>query len=548
MACTREQFLNMKTRKDLAAFLEISLKQLGFFAFSHANKYSTFRISKNHSNEKREIKAPISILKDIQRRIAAVVSEVYESENPPEAAHGFRPGRSIATNAKCHVHRAALLNIDLKDFFPSITGGRVRGLFKAPPFSFPDEVADALTNLVCDNGSLPQGAPTSPVISNCICERMDKQLLSFASRNDLVYTRYADDITFSAFNLRRIKRACLNDSCDSLELSEALIEIIEKNGFEVNEIKTRFATRSTRQTVTGVIVNEKCNYKRSEYRELRVLLHNWNIAGFSYAGEMYIAHKPEIAVKITDESDRISLEKLKRHVRGRLAYYTMLSAQNSHNSRSLRKLWTMFGEVSKEKVPMLSPEAATWRLTACYSCPPNDGEEKKDFTAVGSAFKTKGGLLVTAAHCIARINEETVEDYATCEIEFTKPQICRVNAFNRNVDLDYAILSDIPQAMSKANGLTCDPSYHVQVGETVWAYGFADGKRVLRCLEAHVAESYDDGRMIRVDRAFIEGMSGGPVANAKGDVIGIILNGSAAFDYTFDGEFLSIGAIEGFDW
>ena len=546
MASNLEQFLGMRTRSDIAAFLEISNQQLGFLAFSGVSKYLTFTIDKKQQGEQRVIKAPIAVLKNVQRKLAENISEVYESSNPPEAVHGFRSNRSIATNAICHVRRAVVLNVDLEDFFPSISGGRIHGLFKAEPFGFPEEVANALTNLVCDDGSLPQGAPTSPVLSNCICKRMDKQLLSFARKNNLVYTRYADDLTFSSFNKRQIRRTCLADDSPDLVLSAELVEIITKNGFAINSEKTRLSTRSSRQEVTGVVVNEKCNFKRSEYRELRVLLHNWIDVGWQYAGEMYLAHKPEIALAITDEADQISKEKLKRHVRGRLAFYTMLVNENSRQSQSLRKLWTMYHEATGERVPMVNPESAVWQIVTSYDYVSAKDGENKLFAAVGTAFKTSDNRIITAAHCIIDLNNGETSSDACCEIDGGRvKQPCAIADFNWDTKYDYAVLSKIPLGLKNVNGLSCDNSYRAQVGETVWAYGYSDAKVQLRCLEAQVVEVYDDGKLYRVNRPFIEGMSGGPVINSRGDVIGVILRGSAPHEYTYDGEYLCIGKALG---
>lgn len=546
MATSLEQFLGMRTRGDIAAFLGISNQQLGFLAFSGVSKYSTFAIDKRRPGEKREIKAPISVLKNVQRKLAEIISEIYESSNPPESVHGFRPNRSIATNAKCHVRRAVVLNIDLEDFFPSIGGGRIHGLFKAEPFGFPEEVANALTNLVCDDGSLPQGAPTSPVLSNCICKRMDKQLLSFARKNNLVYTRYADDLTFSSFNKRQIRRACLADDSPELALSKELVEIITKNGFAINDEKTRFSTRSSRQEVTGVVVNEKCNYRRGDYRELRVLLHNWIDVGWQYAGEMYLAHKPKIALAITDEADQISKDRFKRHVRGRLAFYTMLVNQNSKQSQSLRKLWTMYNEATGERVPMVNPESAVWQIVTSYDYASKMNGENKLFGAVGTAFKTCDDRLITAAHCVLDLNDGEISQNAYCEIDDGRTkQPCGIADFIWDIQSDYAMLSKVPLGLKNVNGLSCDNSYRAQVGETVWAYGYSDAKAQLRCLEAQVVEVYDDGKLYRVNRPFIEGMSGGPVLNSRGNVIGIILQGSAPHEYTYDGEYLGIGEVLG---
>ncbi|MBR0405272.1 MAG: trypsin-like peptidase domain-containing protein [Eggerthellaceae bacterium] len=534
----------MRTRADVAAFLGVTPQQLGFLAFSSVPKYTVFNINKKRPGEKREIKAPILVLKRVQRRLADVIASIYESNNPPNSVHGFRLNRSIATNAKCHVHREAVLNIDLENFFPSINGGRIRGLFLHEPFNFPEEVADTLTNLCCDAGGLPQGAPSSPVLSNCICKRMDKRLLSFARENDLVYTRYADDITFSAFNKRRLRHACLSDGSPSLQLSSELLKIIEGNGFSVNTTKTHLSTRSSRQEVTGVIVNEKCNFKRSDYRELRVLLHNWLDVGYKHAGKEYIKHKPEIALAIVDDDDTISERKLRSHIRGRLAFYTMLANQNPGISKPLRRLWTMYAGATKEIVPTVDPESAIWQIVTYYDYVSSKDGSVKNFSKVGTVFKADGECLITAAHCVADLDEVNVCSEAVCEIAYGPvPQFCELGNVDWNPKSDYAVLHEMPEMLNNITGLTCDGTYRAQVGETVWAYGYSDAKPQLRCIEARVSEVHSDGRFYRVDRPFIEGMSGGPIINSRGSVIGIAVHGSAPREYVYDGEFLSIAHV-----
>ncbi len=539
-----EQFLRIRTRADLAAFLELTLKQLGFFAFSGTNLYTRFSIQKKTPGAARSISAPANSLKAVQGRVALVLSEIYEEQNPPEAVHGFRIGRGTVSNAAPHVKHAVLLNVDLKDFFPSITAGRIRGLFKADPFGFPDEVADALTNIVCHEGSLPQGAPSSPVLSNYICKRMDKQLLAYANKHRVVYTRYADDLTFSSFNERAFRRAFLAGDSAEIQIADAVRRILESNGFTVNKAKTRLATRSSRQLVTGILVNEKCNFTRDAYRELRVLLYNWKEYGCKVAAELYIKHAPRYEVGLSGRRD-VPMEKaLRNHVRGRLAYYTMVTAGNAKPSWPLMRLWTMYNEITGEDVPIVDPRAAVWQCCANYDYEFGEGEERDCFTGVGSIFGLSTGELVTCAHCVEDIVKHEAPDDALLSIEYGgRSSWVRMADIKRNHEVDLAVLRDVPVEMSKSAGIRANGTYLPQVGETVWAYGYADGENVLRCLEAKVVEIFDDARKCRVDRPFIHGMSGGPVVSSRCEVIGVITNGSAAHDYAYDGAFARIGML-----
>jgi RNA-directed DNA polymerase len=192
----RQRFLTLCTREDVAALLEIDYYRLNYhlhIAKRHRDVYTTFYVSKK-SGGRRQISAPITALKIIQQKLNQVLQQVYQ---PKPAVHGFTLDKSIVTNAKEHSRRKYVLNVDIKDFFPSINFGRVRGLFMAWPYNLNDSVATVLAQICCYNNELPQGAPTSPIISNMICAKMDSQLQGLAKKHQCFFTRYADDITFS---------------------------------------------------------------------------------------------------------------------------------------------------------------------------------------------------------------------------------------------------------------------------------------------------------------------------------------------------------------
>ena len=142
------------------------------------------------SGEKRTIAVPPPVLMAWQRRFCEYLTASYV---PKPSVHGFTKGRSICSNASEHVGRRLILNIDLRDFFPSIHFGRVRGLFASHPFNFSNVVASTLAQLCTREGELLQGAPTSPIISNLICRRLDTDLWRLTRSLGCKYTRYADD-------------------------------------------------------------------------------------------------------------------------------------------------------------------------------------------------------------------------------------------------------------------------------------------------------------------------------------------------------------------
>ncbi|MDP2804648.1 MAG: reverse transcriptase family protein, partial [Gallionellaceae bacterium] len=225
--------------------------------------YKTFTIAKRNGTP-RIIHEPRLSLKVLQEKILAYL---YMHAGPPKpCVHGFTPKRSIVTNAKMHCSPKTqhLLNIDIEDFFPSITFYRVRGLLQKKPFEFSYEVATVLAHLCTFNGVLPQGAPTSPMLANLTCRSLDRDLMNFAKRHRATYSRYADDITFS-FSVRRSDSLPANlCSFDSgiLTLGEELRAIFASHSFRINPNKSRLSTRRHRLEVTGITINELPNIRR----------------------------------------------------------------------------------------------------------------------------------------------------------------------------------------------------------------------------------------------------------------------------------------------
>ena len=178
----------------VAALLDVTYETLVYYLYELGDRrYRTFQIAKRRGGT-RTIAGPKSGLKAIQRKLAQVLSAIYR---PRVSVQGFVPGRSIGTNALLHESSTYILNLDLEDFFPSINFGRVRGLFIAAPYAVPRAVATVMAQICCFQNALPQGAPTSPIIANMISSRMDANLQKLARRHRCLYSRYADDLTFS---------------------------------------------------------------------------------------------------------------------------------------------------------------------------------------------------------------------------------------------------------------------------------------------------------------------------------------------------------------
>jgi retron-type reverse transcriptase len=217
----KEKAKSMKSVQDLAELLntikldefgtskyKITEKQLFHFSsVNFPNRYKLFHIRKK-SGGLREIHAPCYQLSILLYLINKVLKSLYI---PKSCVTGFSEGRSVVDNAKPHIGHNYVFNIDLKDFFPSIHQARIWKRLQVPPFKFNQPIANLLAGLCCmketcedDNGYkksvfvLPQGAPTSPIITNMICDKLDYYLSRLAKRFNMNYTRYADDITFSS--------------------------------------------------------------------------------------------------------------------------------------------------------------------------------------------------------------------------------------------------------------------------------------------------------------------------------------------------------------
>ena len=242
--------------EELARRLGVSLEELD----SCQVAYHEFFIAKRSGNGRRKINAPEESLKRLQRRI---LKRLLGRLEPHSAATGFRKGESFVKNAARHCGREVVIHIDLVDFFPSISAERVEKYFQI--IGWNRSSAKTLTRLVTYQDALPQGAPTSPCLSNLVCRSLDSRLSKYLNRYHAVYTRYADDMTISM------------DSPDPVRnVIEVVLSIIRSEGFRPHvsrEKKLDVRRKHQRQTVTGMVVNEKVNLPRETRRWLRAVAH-----------------------------------------------------------------------------------------------------------------------------------------------------------------------------------------------------------------------------------------------------------------------------------
>lgn len=291
----QEKARKMSTAVDLANLLDeikqgefghstyrIKAKQLFHFSYvvQGSRKFKTFQIRKK-SGGLREINAPTYQLSVLLYLLNILLKSIY---TPSSSVMGFTEGKSVVDNAKMHVGHHYVFNIDLKDFFPSIPQGRVWKRLQLPPFNFSREIAGVVAGMCCHEDKvrgknvLPQGAPTSPLLTNAVCDKLDRCMRGVARRFGLHYSRYADDMTFSSMH---------NVYQEGSEFRTEIKRIIEEQGFTMNDKKTRLLRDGRRQEVTGLTVNALVNVSRKYVSDLRWLLHVWETEGYAKAYSLF---------------------------------------------------------------------------------------------------------------------------------------------------------------------------------------------------------------------------------------------------------------------
>ncbi|MCA9697165.1 MAG: RNA-directed DNA polymerase [Myxococcales bacterium] len=278
----------LKDVHALAKILELPIPRLRWLIYHRevdtGTHYHRWTVPKRSGKGRRLISAPKPDLKRCQTWVARNISEHLPVHG---AAHGFLAGRSTLSNAKVHAGAKVVVKFDVRDFYPTVSYRRVKGLFRKAGYG--EQVATVLA-LLCTEcpreeieiggrvhyvatgvRSLPQGAPTSPSLTNALCVRLDARLTGLASKLGFRYTRYADDLTFSFHGEGKVPVA---------RLRRAVVDIVAAEGFEVHPDKTRVMRSGGRQKVTGLVINgapegrPEARVPRKVIRELRAAIHN----------------------------------------------------------------------------------------------------------------------------------------------------------------------------------------------------------------------------------------------------------------------------------
>ncbi|MFJ1328855.1 reverse transcriptase domain-containing protein [Capnocytophaga canimorsus] len=312
------------TLTEAFSFVGITKENIFFNTNPSNQRYRSFTIKKKTGGE-RVINAPKLLLVRTQKALSAIFTICMEIH--PKAM-GFTEGKSVVTNAQLHIGKNYVYNIDLKVFFHSFKKWQIKRIFTQTSFQLPEEIANYLASLCVHtidiDGKkeqvLPQGAPTSPILTNILCKKMDIALDKLAKKYKATYSRYADDITFSS------NKSVFNNPIFLQELEA----IIHKNKLQINPKKTRLQKKTNRQEVTGITVNEKLNTTRKYVKQIRMWI---------YLIEKYGVEKAETIFRkdYIKEKGHIKCNKnpMFSVIGGKLLYLKMVKSQEDSTYQKL---------------------------------------------------------------------------------------------------------------------------------------------------------------------------------------------------------------------
>lgn len=364
---------------DLAQLVNFKPQAISFILFklTDTQKFTEFEISKQ-SGGKRTISAPTEKLKRLQKNLADLLANCLSEmeatgERKTPFVHGFVKGKSIATNAKNHPNKRWVLNLDLHDFFGTINFGRVRGiLIKDRSFLLNPTVATLIAQISCYKNALPQGAPTSPIISNIVGRPLDLKLVDLAKKYGCNYTRFADDITLSTNKAdfpEQLAKLKANTTHNWI-LGDKIREVVAKAGFVENPKKTRLQYYKNRQEVTGLVVNKRVNVTREYRKTVRAMVDSLVTTG---KFEMQPDRVHRIANKRTKQVDPL------RQLQGMLGFIDWIGLRSNVNARNL------------------SPEAQERTKTKSYQLEDLTSQEKqyRKFLLYHNFFSASQPLILT---------------------------------------------------------------------------------------------------------------------------------------------------------
>ncbi len=386
----------------------------------------------------------------------------------------------------------------------------------AKPYSLPPSVATVLARICCFDGILPQGAPTSPVVSNMICGRLDAELKKLAREHRCMYTRYADDITFSTYKKIFPRGLAYFEpgTGGQLVVGVELNDVIQRNSFAINSAKVRLQHCSKRQEVTGLICNQKVNVPQSYVRQIRAMLHAWTKYGLdAAASEFFLRYDPRKRVSSTvrDDGTEWQPSTFARVVKGKIDFVGQVKGKQSRpylvmlkKYAQLQPSYTLPADFPLIETDLAKLRSAVWVL---------EGDETQ-----GTAFCLQGVGLVTCHHVIS-------ENLTA----FRPGEATRFRVMPRvmDEDRDLAVLSFVDNGPETVTFTAAE--FPVRELDQVTLLGFpnyAPGNSGIVYGGAVIGEFVRFGqKRIQVSCEITRGSSGGPVLDASYRVIGIAANG-----------------------
>ncbi|RNC97313.1 reverse transcriptase domain-containing protein [Lysinibacillus halotolerans] len=538
---------DIKNYQDLADYLEVTTGYLSK-VINDPNRYQCFEIPKK-DNSLRSIYSPTKDLLVIQLKIKKLIEQNF---NPHYKAHGFINGKDFITNAYNHIGKNFVLNLDLNNFFESISIKRVNNMFQRY-FKVRPNISTVLAHICCHpDGFLPQGAPTSPIISNVICKSLDKDLTELAKSLKLTYySRYADDITFSC-KKKDFPKILAEDINGNIVLSNHLTNLIEKHGFKVNLNKTRLQSKYMHQEVTGITVNKKINLNRRYIKRIRAIL---------YSFKKYV-DEPDIPIgkfcefyNITNNNIEETKYRIFNILKGHIIHISHVKGYNDSNFLDFMRKFNELLELYSLSIPaikVLDSSNNFFKRNTLVIYPLNSLDDPQYFVdrdfikngnfeidsvcyGQGSGFYLKDIGIVTNYHVVSLIIEEVLEKKLTFCKEYYLEYFTESNgkqykyhakiiAYDKEKDI--AILKpkypDLVDSGFKYNK-------RFNINDSITLLGFpnhttgsefrSDKGKIIRKIKNKNISTYE------IDAKIFAGNSGGPVLNYKNEVIGIATKG-----------------------
>jgi S1-C subfamily serine protease len=509
------------TYQSLAFLFGLDPKEMLRDLYRRGSGHKRFLLAKKNGGS-RLIESPQRTHRLIQGGLKPILDNLYR---PTISAHGFVGGRSVFTNASCHIGRNTLINLDIKSFFHAISFQRVRGLFIAQPFGLPWVVANILAQACCCDGRLSMGGITSPVISNFLSTRLDKRLATLAQKRGGRYTRYCDDVSlsFPGSPLHLPEFVVLNEN-NAWEVSPHLMSIFTEEGFELNLEKFRVATGSVRKRVTGITVNKKPNLSRSWIRGLGGQIYAIEKFGLDHLALTSFSSLPK-------EVGRIAAL---RHVHGKLAYMSMIRGRSDWIVAGLAHRLNKHSSIPSLRIPDIEiinnskrRSFGLWVVTSHKSTK----EAYLLYDGQGTGFTADRGYIFTAAHVVVDDKSKKLFPivYVRRQDDPCRLYKCDVLKFDLNSDVAILKLCEEQHSLTRIRFAFGGAPSVLEDIDTIGFPAYFPGQDPTVHSHRVMQISVSSGvKKISITGLVQGGLSGAPVLSSQGSVVGMVHRGIGA--------------------